>query len=110
MHKVFHIPKGEVPPTIEKTLLYHSVREPEIMIDMVPKIVDNSLLSTFKFDNVNYVSIFNKYEVNLHNINGTVIKTPKQSILKGWKYKSLVLWRVSLIPRVKILNTEKVLV
>ena len=57
-----------------------------------------------------YVSIFDKDEVNIYEINGTDITSPKQEILKGWRYPASELWIVTLVPKIKDLNTEAVLV
>ena len=45
---------------------------------MVPKIVDKSLQSTGKFANAKYVSIFDKYKVNIYDSNNTLITGPNQ--------------------------------
>ena len=41
LHKPFYMPTGDVEPATDKTLIYHDVRKPAIMIDMVTQIVEN---------------------------------------------------------------------
>ena len=77
-HKVFRIPIGYMKPVSYYTLLYHQVQELERMIHMVPKIVNNSLLSIGKFSDVKYVSIFNEDQVDMYDINGRLITVSKQ--------------------------------
>ena len=103
------MPTLEVAPATEKMLLYNKVREPERVIDMVPKIANNSLLSTGKIANTKYVSIFNEDEVKFYDSNNTVTAMPKQETLKGWRDPDPGLWGVPLTPKVKNKNTETVL-
>ena len=108
-HKTFHIPTGEVAEATEKMLIYHKVQEPASMIDTVPKIVEDSLLLTGKFSDTEYVSIFNKDEVDIYVRNDTLITVTNKAILKGWRDPASVLCRVPLVPKAKNLNTETVL-
>ena len=72
------------------------------MIDMAPKIFKNSLLSTGKFSDAKYGSIFNKDKVNIYDINNTVIKVSKQEIVNGWIDPASGLWRFLIVPKEKI--------
>ena len=44
---------------------------------MIPKTVENSLLSTGKNSNANYLSIFDKDKVNIYYSNAKVISVSK---------------------------------
>ena len=48
-NKIFHMPTGTTELSSFKAKLYHSVREPERIVDMVPNLKHNSLMSSRKF-------------------------------------------------------------
>jgi hypothetical protein len=50
----------------------------------MPGITKNSLLSTGQFAAANYITIFNKEEVNIYDANDTIIAVTRGTILQGW--------------------------
>ncbi len=49
------------------------VRDPTKQLHITPGIITNSLLSTSKFAAANYITIFDKEEVSIYDVNDTVI-------------------------------------
>jgi hypothetical protein len=46
---VFHLPDGAIAPATTRNKLLHNVREPACSVNIIPALVENSLLSTNKF-------------------------------------------------------------
>jgi len=63
-------------------------------------ITTNSLLSTNKFAEANYITIFDKEEVNIYDVNNTVIAVTRRAILRGFKCPGSGLWQISLVDMV----------
>ena len=100
---------GNVTPAGDIVLLHHNLREPARIVDMVPGIKNNTLISTSKFADANYISIFDQEEVNVYDANTTQITVSCGSTLKGWRDRD-GLWRIPLVPHVKNNNTDTVVV
>ena len=83
--KTFHMPTGNETPAGDIALLHHDLRDPARTVDMVPGIKNNTLITTRKFADVNYISIFDQEEVNVYDTNTTKITIPRGSVLKGWR-------------------------
>ena len=77
------MPTGNQTPAGDIALLHHNLREPVISVDMVPGIRNETLISTSKFADTNYFSIFDKEEVTIYDANMTKITVSCSSILKG---------------------------
>ncbi len=103
---VFHLPNGAIAPatTVNKSL--HNVRAPTRDVNIVPSLVENSLLSTSKFANTGYTTIYDKIEVNFYNAKTIKITVLANAVLKGWQCPRTNLWRVPLVPIVTNLNTD----
>ena len=106
--KIFSMPMGHKAQADEVRLLQHKLREPARSVDMVPGI-HNSLLSTGKFADANYISIFDKDEVNIYDATNTVITVSRGAILRGWRDNAIGLWRIPLVSDVQNFNTETTL-
>jgi hypothetical protein len=65
---VFHLPNGAVAPATTVNKLLHDVCAPARDVNIVPSLVDNSLLSTSKFTEAGYTAIYDKDKVNIYNI------------------------------------------
>jgi hypothetical protein len=84
-HKQFILPDGTVIPATEIAEYPFEVRKLAKILHVTPGISQNSLLSTVKFADANYITIFNKYTVsNTYNTNDTIITVTKGAILQGW--------------------------
>ena len=81
---------------------------------MLPGLSDISLISTGKLVDLGYVSIFDKDEVNIYDMNNTEITVSWSAILKGWRSEHMYLWRIPLNKgtdkEIADRNTETVLV
>jgi hypothetical protein len=75
------------------------VREPASEVHITPNITSNLLMSTSKFADANYISIFDKEEVNLYDSNDVKITVTRGAILRGWRCPTTGLWREPLVPQ-----------
>ena len=81
---VFHLPNGAVPPATTVNKLLHNVRSPARNVNIVPSLVENSLLSTSKFADAGYTAIYDENEVNFYDAKTTKITVSAKAVLKGW--------------------------
>ena len=65
--KVFTVTDVHLTPGSTMAKLHHPVREPARTVDIVPSLVNQSLLSWNKFTETGYVSICNDVEVNIYD-------------------------------------------
>ncbi len=84
------------------------VRDPAKQLHITPGITTNSLLSTSKFAEANYITIFDKEEVNIYDANNTVIAVTRGAILRGFKCPTTGLLRIPLVEMVRNNNTDTV--
>ncbi len=101
---LFHLPDGMIAPATTRNKLLHNVREPASSINIVPALVENSLLSTNKFSEAGYTIIYDKDEVNFYDARTMKITVLEEAILTGWQCPHQKMWHVPLIPIVTILN------
>ena len=73
------------------------VRPPANLVYMVPGFKDN-LLSTSKFVDAGYASIFDQEEVSVYDTTNTKITTSRAAIMKGWRVPEEGVWRFLLLP------------
>ena len=88
--------------------LEHKLRKLARTFDMVPTIVLDSLASTSKFGNTRQVTVFDKDELNIYNIDKTTITALKPPILKGWRDRVSPLWRIPFVKRAPRPNVGQV--
>ncbi len=86
------------------------VQEPAQELHITPGITKNLLLSTGKFAATNYITIFNKEEVNIYNANDIIIAVTRGAILHGWWDAATKLWHIPLVEVVINNNTNTVIV
>jgi hypothetical protein len=108
-HKQFIFPDGTVIPATEISEHPFEVRKLTKILHIKPGIIQNSLLSTVKFADANYITIFDKDTVNIYNTNDTIIILTKGAILGGLRDKNSNLWCIPLVRMVRNLNTDTVL-
>ena len=108
-NKEFILPGGEIMAATEIAEYPFSVRDPAKQLHITPGITTNSLLSTSKFAEANYITIFDKEEVNIYDANDTVIAVTKGAILRGFKCPTTGLWRIPLVEMVRNNNTDTVI-
>jgi hypothetical protein len=71
--------------------------------------VQNSLLSTSKVVDADYIAIYDKEEVNFYNAKTTKITISEEAVLKGWQCPVAGLWRLPLVANPVNLNTDTLL-
>ncbi len=109
-HKQFILPDGTVIPATEIAEYPFEVRKLAKILHIIPGISQNSLLSTVKFADANYITIFDKDKVDIYDTNDTIIDVTKGAILRGWQGKNSNLWYIPLVRMVRNLNTDTVLI
>jgi hypothetical protein len=62
---------------------YHEVRQPARDVHIVPSITENSLISTSKFANTGYTTVFKKDKVTIYNTLKRKLVVPREAILRG---------------------------
>ena len=107
---MFHSPNGGTDPASDVCKIEHELRDPARTVDMVPYLVDSSLLSTRKLASAGYIKIYDGKEVNFYDSNTTKIIVSEEAVLKGWRCPKSTLWRIPLTSQVKTLNTDTLLV
>jgi len=83
--KEFLLPGGEIVAATEIAEYPFNVRDPAKLLHITPGITTNSLLSTNKFAEANYITIFDKEEVSIYDANDTLITVTRGAILRGFK-------------------------
>jgi hypothetical protein len=82
---MFHLPNGAIAAATMIHKLHHNLWEPARTVNIVPSLVDNSLLSTVKMVEASYMPIYDDKEVNFYNTTTTKIMALADAILKGWQ-------------------------
>ena len=100
-NEIFHIPSGGTDPDSDVCKLKHELRDPSRTVDMVPDLVDSSLLSTSKIASAGYIKIYDGKEVNFYDSNTTKIIVSEEAVLKGWRCPKSTLWPIPLTSQVK---------
>ncbi len=81
--KQFILSGGKIVKATEIAEYPFKVRSPAQELHITPGITENSLLSTSKFAAANYITIFDKEEVNIYDANNTIIAVTRGAILRG---------------------------
>jgi hypothetical protein len=85
--------------------LHHKLCKPARSVHIVPR-VQNSLLSSSKVVNADYIAICDKEEVNFYNAKTTKITVSEEAVLKGWQCPVAGLWWLPLVENPVNLNTD----
>jgi hypothetical protein len=109
-NKHFILPGGKIVKATKIAEYWFKVRFPAQELHITPGITENSLLSTCKFAAANYITIFDKEEVNIYDANDTIIAVTRGAILRGFKCPMTGMWRIPLVDLVRNNNTETVIV
>jgi hypothetical protein len=88
--------------------LHHKLCEPARSIHIVPQ-VQNTLLSTSKVINADYIEIYDKEEVNFYIAITTKITVSERAVLKGWQCPAAGLWWLPFVDNPVNLNTDTLL-
>jgi hypothetical protein len=109
-NKQFILPSGQLIQATEKVEYRFNVRAPANELLITPGVSQHSLLSTGKYVDANYITVFDKDTINVYNANNTVITVTKEAILQGWRDKDNKLWRIPLVDLVQNQNTNTIIV
>ena len=82
--KIFANPNGTRSRADKKALLKWNLRQTARDADIVPDLVHNTLISTGKLTDANYVAIFTKDEVKVFDAEMARIKVDGEAVMKGW--------------------------
>jgi len=61
-------------------------------VDMVPELKHNSLISTSKFADANYITILIPTEVLIYDGTELKLEINKDAVLRGWRHNDSGLW------------------
>jgi hypothetical protein len=109
-NKQFVLPGGKIVKATEISKYLFKVRSPAQELHIMPGITENSLLSTSKFAAANYITIFDKKEVNIYDANDMIIAVTRGAILRGIKCPMTGMWRIPLVDLIRNNNTKMVIV
>ena len=111
-NKVFRLPNGATEEAREIGELATNVQALARDVHITPGITEISLLSTAKFANAGYTTIFDGDQVNIYDQHDDTITTASRAaILRGWREpgKSELFW-IPLVPVISNNNTKTILV
>ena len=66
-NKIFQLPDGMRTAAATVSKLTHNIRQPAKDVHIIPSIESNSLLSTAKFAEAGYITVFDNEEVNIYD-------------------------------------------
>jgi hypothetical protein len=79
------LPGGKIVNATKIAEYPFKVRAPAQELHITPGVTKNSLLSTSKFADANYITIFDKEAVNIYDANKITITITRGAILRGFK-------------------------
>jgi hypothetical protein len=109
-NKRFILPSGNVIPATKMAEYPLNVRAPANKLHITPGVSQHSLLSTGKFANANYITVFDKEMVNVYNANNTIFTVSRGAILHGFCDPVLNLYQIPLVDMVRNNNTNTIIV
>jgi len=105
------MPNGALETALDIGHLATAVRSPARDVHITPGIDKTLLISTVKFAEAGYTTIFDHNEVNIYDQRDTSITASRPAILRGWREPGTnELWRIPLVPVVRNNNTDTIIV
>ena len=98
---MFILPSGQSVAASEVAEYPFKVRNPALKVHITPGVTSNSLMSTNQFAVADYITVFDKEEVNLYDANNVKITVTRGTILQGWRCHSTGLWQIPLCPKIQ---------
>jgi hypothetical protein len=108
--KKFFLPGGKIVNATKITEYPFKVKAPAQELLITPGVTKNSLLSTSKFADANYITIFDKEAVNIYDANKTTITVTRGAILRSFKCPTTGMWCIPLVDLVRNNNADTVMV
>jgi hypothetical protein len=108
-NKIFRLPNGATEAASEIRELATKVRAPARDVHITPGIAESSLISTSRFSDAGYATIFAGDQVNIYDQNDMIITVSRGAILRSWREDN-GLYRIPLVPVVRNNNTDTVIV
>ena len=105
--KVVSMPNGKLEGAGEKYIMENDLREPANQADSIPSL-KKTLVSTSKFADAGYISVFDKDGVQVYDAETTKIVPSQKPVLSGWRDKISGLWRIPLRNKIRNENTDTV--
>jgi hypothetical protein len=109
-NKQFVLPGNKIKSATEIAEYPFKDRGPANKLHITPGITENLLLSAGQFAAANYITMFDKEEVNIYNANNTINAVTRGAILQEWWDAVTRLWRIPLVVVVRNNNTDTVIV
>jgi hypothetical protein len=107
--KTFLNANGSTSKAGKKAKLQYDMRQPAVDADMVPGLAMNSLLSTSKLADANYITVSTQDEVQVFDAELSQFQVSGKVVMKGWRCPETGLWRVSIKPEFPNFNTDMAL-
>jgi hypothetical protein len=107
--KTFYNANGTKSKAGKKAVLQYNLRKPATDADMVPSLSMNSLLSTSKLADANYITIFTKDEVKVIDGETSSLNIKGDVVMQGWRCPMTKLWRVPLTNKMSNINMDTAL-
>ncbi len=109
-NKQFILPSSNIIPATEMAKYPFNVRVPANELHITPGVSQHSLLSTGKFADANYITVFDKEMVNVYDAKNTIFTTSRGAILRGFCNPVLNLYQIPLVDMVRNNNTNTIIV
>jgi hypothetical protein len=106
----FILPSGNVIPATEMAEYPFDIRALANEPHITPSVSQHYLLSTGKFANANYITVFDKEMVNGYDANNTIFTVSKGTILCGFCNTVLILYQNPLVDMVRNNNTDTIII
>jgi hypothetical protein len=107
--KIFYNANGTISPAEKVTQLNLPLRLPALRAEVVPGLALNSLLSSSKCADANYITLLTPDDVAIFDAETTRINIDGTAVLKGWRCPHTKLWRVPLTQQWTNPNTDTAL-
>ena len=108
--KEFRLPNGEIVPAKEIAEYPFDVKKPAKELHITPGISKKSLLSTSKYADAGYITIFKKDRVNVYDAHNTLITVSREAVLRGWRESGENLWQIPIVETLRNNNTVTTIV
>ena len=81
--KIFQVPIGDIIEASERMKLDLDVREPAKRVDIVSGVTTNNLLSTGKFADAGYITMFDQDIVNIYDAQYNIVTVTRGAVPRG---------------------------